>query len=115
MATQNKKYLDDQGLSIVADYIKERLKIVTTMPESASNSEFLLYMGTTSGSYISGHIYQYDTVTSDWVDITASTYQRKLSAGTGIEIDTTGTNADIISTEVPLSVNNGMICVTFEE
>ena len=72
MATQNKKYLDDQGLSTVAAYINERLKTVTTMPASAGDGTVLLYTGTTSGSYVNGHMYQYSTSSSSWVDITMS-------------------------------------------
>ena len=44
--------------------------------------------------------------------ILSSKYQEILTAGGGIEIDST---TDTISTEVPFSVNNGMICVTYTE
>ena len=72
MATSNKKYLDDQGLSTVANYVKERLKTVSAMPVSAGNGTVLLYTGATSGSYENGHIYQYNTTTSTWTDISPS-------------------------------------------
>lgn len=44
--------------------------------------------------------------------ILSSKYQEALTAGGGIEIDST---TDTISTEVPLSVSSGMICVTYTE
>ncbi len=44
--------------------------------------------------------------------ILSSKYQKALNAGDGIEIDSL---TDTISTEVPFSVVNGKICVTFEE
>ena len=72
MSTQNQKYLDYQGLSTVAPYVKERLKTVTTMPGSADNGTTVLFTGTTSGSYEQGHIYQYSTTAGAWADITAT-------------------------------------------
>lgn len=72
MAITNKYFLDEQGLSTVANHIKERLKTVSTMPAVAGNGTVLLYTGATSGSYTNGHIYQYSTTTNSWVDISPS-------------------------------------------
>ena len=72
MMINNKKYLDDQGLSTIADYIKERLKTVSAMPASAVNGTVLLYTGETNSSYTNGHIYQYDVSTNSWIDISPS-------------------------------------------
>ena len=72
MAITNKYFLDEQGLSTVANHIKERLKTVSTMPATAGDGTVLLYKGATSGSYTNGHIYQYSTTTNSWVDISPS-------------------------------------------
>lgn len=43
-------------------------------------------------------------------------YQKKLTAGRSIEINTDTTTGDeIITTEAPFTVENGMICVTYDE
>ena len=60
MSTTNKKYLDYNGLSKVADKVKERLLKVTTMPISPSINDTVLYVGTNSGSYVQGNVYQWD-------------------------------------------------------
>lgn len=67
-----KKYLDYTGLQNVAGHVNTRLKTVTTMPVSADNGAVRLYVGTT-GTYVQGHTYQYNTSTSAWVDITPTT------------------------------------------
>lgn len=47
--------------------------------------------------------------------ILSSLYQRKFIVGDGIEVTTDPTTGDeTIATEVPLSVVNGMICVTYD-
>jgi hypothetical protein len=46
--------------------------------------------------------------------ILSSLYQRKYIVGDGIEVTTDPTTGDeTIATEVPLSVVDGMICVTY--
>lgn len=67
-----KKYLDEVGLQDVASHVNTRLKTVTSIPVSADNGAVRLYVGTTTATYIQGHIYQYDSVNSEWVDITSS-------------------------------------------
>ena len=67
-----KQYLDYNGLANVAGYVNTRLKTVTTMPVSADNGAVRLYVGTTTDTYIRGHIYQYNSTDSEWVDITSS-------------------------------------------
>lgn len=67
-----KKYLDEIGLQDVAGHVNTRLKTVTTMPASANNGAVRLYVGTTDSTYTQGHIYQYSTTQSKWVDITPS-------------------------------------------
>ena len=43
-------------------------------------------------------------------------YQKKLTAGRSIEINTDATTGDeIITTEAPFTVESGMICVTYDE
>lgn len=65
-----KKYLDLNGLNDVASYVNTRLKTVTTMPVSADNGAVRLYVGVTDSNYTQGHIYQYSSTSSEWVDIT---------------------------------------------
>lgn len=55
-----KKYLDYEGLSQVADHIKSRLKTATTMPLSAADKTVIQYIGETTNSYTKGHIYQFN-------------------------------------------------------
>lgn len=48
--------------------------------------------------------------------ILSSSFQAKLTKGDGIEIITDSVaNTTTISTEVPLSVVSGMICVTYDK
>ena len=77
-----KKYLDQVGLQDVATHVNTRLKTVTTIPVSADNGAVRLYVGTTTATYIRGHIYQYNSTDSEWVDITNS-----YTAGNGININ----------------------------
>ena len=65
-----KKYLDYNGLQDVAGHVNTRLKTVTSMPVSADNGAVRLYVGVTTNTYTQGHIYQYSTTSSAWVDIT---------------------------------------------
>lgn len=67
-----KKYLDYNGLQDVAGHVNTRLKTVTSIPVSADNGAVRLYVGTTTDTYIRGHIYQYNSTDSEWVDITSS-------------------------------------------
>ena len=97
MATQNKKYLDDHGLSTVANYVKERLKTVSTMPVSAGNGAVLLYTGATSSSYINGHIYQYNTSTNTWVDISKEFFlEQTVTTTTGNTFSFTFTDSRLV-------------------
>lgn len=64
--SSTKKYLDYDGLSNVADKIKERLQKVTTMPASPSNGDAVLYIGTTTENYTRGLVYIYNSSTESW-------------------------------------------------
>ncbi len=76
-----KKYLDYEGLSQVADQIKIRLKTVTTMPETPTNGMIVLFTGTTTADYKKSHIYEYQTDT--WIDVTDTVDEeaREVAAG----------------------------------
>ena len=111
-----KQYLDYNGLANVAGYVNTRLKTVTTMPVSADNGAVRLYVGTTDSTYIQGHIYQYNTTQSKWIDITATTPLPVASSsvlggvkvGSDLEIDANG----VLTTNLGLVVNNnGQLCV----
>ena len=65
-----KKYLNLEGLTDVAGHVNTRLKTVTTIPVSADDGAVRLYVGNTDSVYTKGHIYQYQSSNSLWVDIT---------------------------------------------
>ena len=67
-----KKYLDQEGLNVIAKHVKARLKAVMEMP-SAAKDESCVYMGESSSEYIKGHIYQAVAGEGDtfiWKDVT---------------------------------------------
>ena len=64
----DKKFLDADGLQIVADNTNRRLKTVTEMPLTASNNAIRLYVGETTSTYTKGHAYQIQS--GIWTDIT---------------------------------------------
>lgn len=60
--------------------------------------------------------YLLQTLKDFYNKILSSSFQTKLTQGDGIEIVTDpSTDITTISTEVPLSVVSGMICVTFDD
>ena len=111
-----KKYLDQIGLQDVASHVNTRLKTVTTMPVSADNGAVRLYVGTTDSTYTQGHIYQYNTTQSKWIDITAtlpvasSSVLGGIKVGTDLDIDANG----VLTTNLGLAINNdGKLCVRY--
>lgn len=56
----DKKYLDEDGLAVVATKVNEKLKVVTTMPATPTNGQVVLYVGTTTATYTQGGIYLYN-------------------------------------------------------
>ena len=59
----DKKYLNEDGLQVVADKINTRLKTVTTMPLTANPGAVRLYVGEDTADYKKGHIYKYNSET----------------------------------------------------
>ena len=57
------KYLNENGLQVVADKINTRLKTVTTMPLTANPGAVRLYVGEDTADYKKGHIYKYNSET----------------------------------------------------
>ena len=45
---------------------------VTTVPSDPENNDVIIYVGTTSGNFICGHIYKYNSSSSAWTDLTAT-------------------------------------------
>lgn len=71
-----KKYLDYEGLSQVADQIKSRLKTATAMPLSTTDKTVVQYIGETTSYYTKGHIYQFNaskTLTIGFTSASSST------------------------------------------
>lgn len=54
-----KRYAGEEALTRMADYVKEKLKVVTVMPSSPAEGQTVLYMGASNSSYIQGGIYKY--------------------------------------------------------
>ena len=57
------KYLNEDGLQVVADKINTRLKTVTTMPLTVNPGAVRLYVGEDTADYKKGHIYKYNSET----------------------------------------------------
>ena len=58
--------LKDFNTSILLNYFQKKI-VVSTVPSSPVNGDVIIYIGTTSGSFIQGHTYKYS---NGWVDIT---------------------------------------------
>ena len=65
------KFLDSNGLSVIAGYVNKKLDKVTEMPANPPDSQTVLYIGAT-GAYTKGHLYQYSSTSSSWADITSA-------------------------------------------
>ena len=74
------KYLNEDGLQVVADKINTRLKTVTEMPLTANDGAIRLYVGT-DGTYLKGHIYK--MVSGVWTDISAGGETADLNSSHG--------------------------------
>ena len=70
-----KKYLDYEGLSLVATKVNSKLQTVTTMPSEPTDGTTVVFTGT-NPSYITGHIYQFKTsgFTQNWYCYEADGY-----------------------------------------
>lgn len=83
----DKKYLDEDGLALVATKVNEKLKVVTTMPATPTNGQVVLYIGTTTATYTQGGIYLYNGTA--WVLISTAdvdlTPYKKIFTGTRAE------------------------------
>lgn len=58
--TQNVKVAGEAAVSSLVQEINKKLTKVSSMPESPALNTIVLYVGTTTGSYVQGGIYQYD-------------------------------------------------------
>lgn len=59
------KYLNEEGLSRVADYVNAKLTFVSSMPVSPDTDQIVLYVGVDSDPYFQGGVYKFDG--TDWV------------------------------------------------
>ena len=59
------KYLNEEGLSRVADYVNAKLTFVSSMPVSPDTDQMVLYVGVDSDPYFQGGVYKFDG--TDWV------------------------------------------------
>ena len=105
-----KQYLDYNGLANVAGYVNTRLKTVTTMPVSADNGAVRLYVGTSGSTYEQGHIYQYNSENTEWVDITpiGSGGEYRLLTGT-LLANAWSNNTQTVTIQGINSTTNGVI------
>lgn len=80
------KYLNEEGLSRVADYVNAKLTFVSSMPVSPDTNQIVLYVGVDSDPYFQGGIYKFDG--TDWalinmvkaIDLTQTEYDALPSA-----------------------------------
>lgn len=105
-----KQYLDYNGLANVAGHVNTRLKTVTTMPVSADNGAVRLYVGTSGSTYEQGHIYQYNSENTEWVDITpiGSGGEYRLLTGT-LLANAWSNNTQTVTIQGMSSTTNGVI------
>lgn len=93
MATE--KYLNLQGLTEVAGYVNEKLKVVTAMPASPNEDDIVIYNGATTADYRQGRIYIYDLTRTyyQWSDSTDNYYtvEETPAVGDTVFSDTSGT------------------------
>lgn len=90
-----KKYLNLQGLTEVANYVNQKLKVVDTMPSNPSPNDMVAYNGTTTRDYTKGCVYVYDVVKTyyGWTNNSVSIFTRsnEPNAGDTVYSDDQGT------------------------
>ena len=91
------KYLNLQGLAEVAEYVNQKLKIVTEMPVNPSLSDIVLYNGATTANYKQGSIYLYTTIETyyKWSDLSDEYYTKAAAPEIGDPVysDAEGTDS----------------------
>lgn len=60
------KYLNQDGLSHVADYVNRKLTVVSSMPSSPTDLRTVIYIGATTEDYVQGGLYLYNEVDDEW-------------------------------------------------
>ena len=63
--------LKDFNTKILLMFFQKKLT-VTTVPSDPGNGDVIIYVGSTSGNFVQGHTYKYNTSQTSWVDITAT-------------------------------------------
>ena len=89
------KYLNLAGTEHLADYIKKRLQVVTTIPANPEDEDIVLYKGATTVDFLQGSVYMYKEgidyyAWSDGTDI-YYTLSETPTAGDATYEDTSGT------------------------
>ena len=59
------KYVGEEAVSRIADYVNAKLTIVSSMPESPDTDAIILYVGANNDPYLQGGIYKFDG--TDWI------------------------------------------------
>jgi len=89
------KYLNLIGTEHLADYIKKRLQVVTSIPADPEDEDIILYKGATSGGFLQGSVYMYEEGVDyyAWSDGTDTYYtlSETPAAGDAVYEDTSGT------------------------
>ena len=60
------KYLNQDGLSHVADYVNRKLTVVSSMPSSPTDLRTVIYIGATTEDYVQGGLYLYNEEDDEW-------------------------------------------------
>lgn len=94
-----KKYLNEAGLSRVAEYVNEKLKTVSAMPASPNENDIVLYVGSNTATYTQGNLYRFNgtdwviadgTVTLSWSDYQALSPEAQTNGTTYFIYDAAG-------------------------
>ena len=65
------RYLDEDGLQIVADKVNKKIGTVTEIPQNPSDGQVIVYVGETDNYWIKGHVYKFDAAKT--VNLTVQT------------------------------------------
>ena len=128
------KFVDYEGLRVIAQNVNARLKTVTELPEATSAGKTVLYVGESGAGHINGHIYQSKAEGEGfaWSDLTASSATGVIAKGTRafselpsldeVEVgwmynisDDFTTNENFVNAEIEEKLGSNVYCIEVEE
>ena len=127
------KFVDYEGLRVIAQNVNARLKTVTELPEATSAGKTVLYVGESGAGHINGHIYQSKAEGEGfaWSDLTASSATGVIAKGTRafselpsldeVEVgwmynisDDFTTNENFVNAEIEEKLGSNVYCIEVE-